>query len=57
VDQSGHVSKMKVVHGVAGLNEAAIEALKQWGFQPAMRNGETAAGRLCVAFVFQRNLS
>lgn len=57
VDKSGHVSKMKVVHGVAGLNEAAIEALKQWGFQPAMRNGETAAGRLCVSFVFQRNLS
>ena len=57
VDQSGHVSKMKVVHGVAGLNEAAMEALKQWGFQPAMRNGETAAGRLCIAFVFQRNLS
>jgi TonB family protein len=57
VDKSGHVAKMKVVRGVAGLNDAAMEAVKQWGFQPAMRDGATEAGRLCVAFVFQRNLS
>lgn len=57
VDKSGHVGKITVVHGVHPLIEAATEAVKQWGFQPAMRSGETAAGRLCVAFVFQRNLS
>ncbi len=57
VDKSGHVGKITVVHGVHPLIEAATEAVKQWGFQPAMRNGETGAGRLCVAFVFQRNLS
>ncbi len=57
VDKSGHMSKVRVVHGVQPLNEAAIEAVKQWGFQPAMRDGQTAAGRVCVAFVFQRNLS
>ena len=57
VDKSGHTGKIKIVHGVAGLNDAAIEAVKQWGFQPAMRDGQTGTGRMCIAFVFQRNLS
>ena len=57
IGKAGHAGNIKVVHGVPGLNEAAIEAIKQWGFQPAMRDGQTATGRLGVAFVFQRNLS
>lgn len=57
IGKSGHVGKIRVVQGVTDLNEAAIEALKQWGFQPAMRNGQTGAGRVIVAFVFQRNLN
>jgi len=57
ISKAGHVGNIKVVHGVQPLNDAAIEAVKQWGFQPAMLDGETRPGRLCVAFVFQRNLS
>jgi TonB family protein len=57
VDKSGHSSHIKVVHGVPPLADAAVDAVKQWGFQPAMRDGATAAGRLCIAFLFQRNLS
>lgn len=57
VDKSGHSSHIRVVHGVQPLADAAVDAVKQWGFQPAMRDGQTAAGRLCIAFVFQRNLS
>ena len=57
VDKSGHVSKVKVVHGVQPLANAAVGAVKQWGFQPAMHGGQAVAGRICVAFVFQRNLS
>ncbi len=57
VDKSGHVAKVKVVRGTSPLSDAAVDAVQQWGFQPAMRAGEAVAGRLCVAFVFQRNLS
>jgi len=57
IGKAGHVGNIKVVHGVPALNQAAIDALKQWGFQPAMADGQTRAGRMCVAFVFQRNLS
>jgi len=57
VDKWGHVSGIRVVYGVQPLVEAATEAVKQWGFQPAMRSGETGPGKLCIAFVFQRNLS
>jgi len=57
ISKAGHVGNIKVVRGVPVLNQAAIDAVKQWGFQPAMLDGETRAGRLCVAFVFQRNLS
>jgi TonB family protein len=57
VDKSGHVSRVKVVHGVQPLSDAAVGAVKQWGFQPAMHGGEAVAGKICVAFVFQRNLS
>lgn len=57
VDKWGHTSDIRIVYGVHPLTDAAVDAVKQWGFQPAMRNGATAAGRLCIAFVFQRNLS
>lgn len=57
ISKSGHAGNIKVVHGVGALNQAAMDAVKQWGFQPAMLDGETRAGRMCVAFVFQRNLS
>jgi TonB family protein len=57
VDTSGHVSKVKVIHGVQPLSDAAVEAVMQWGFQPATRHGQLVAGKICVAFVFQRNLN
>jgi len=57
VDKSGHSSDIRVVRGAHPLTDAAVDVVKQWGFQPAMRDGAPAAGRLCIAFVFQRNLS
>jgi len=57
ISKAGHAGNIQVVHGAPALNQAAMDAVKQWGFQPAMLDGQTREGRLCVAFVFQRNLS
>lgn len=57
VDAAGHVAKVNVVHGMQALNAAAINSVKEWGFQPATRAGQPVRGKICIAFVFQRNLS
>ena len=57
ISKSGHAMQIKVVHGVHPLTDAAVEVVKQWGFQPATLGGEPVAARICIAFVFQRNLS
>ena len=57
VNKSGHASDIRAVHGVRPLAEAAVEEVKQWGFQPSRRDDEPVDGSICIAFVFQRNLS
>jgi TonB family protein len=57
INKSGHTLQIKVVHGVHPLTDAAVEVVQQWGFQPATLGGEPVEGRICIAFVFQRNLS
>ena len=57
VDAAGHVAKVNIVHGMQALNAAAINSVKEWGFQPATRAGRPVRGKICIAFVFQRNLS
>jgi TonB family protein len=57
VNPSGHTMEIKVVHGVHPLTDAAVAVVQQWGFQPATSGGEPVAGRVCIAFVFQRNLN
>jgi TonB family protein len=57
INKSGHTTEIKPVRGAHPLTDAAVEVVKQWGFQPATLNGEPVSGRICIAFVFQRNLS
>lgn len=57
INKWGHATDIKAVHGVQPLTDAAVEVVKQWGFQPAKSGAASVAGRICVAFVFQRNLS
>lgn len=41
ISKNGSVEIMRVVHSVGyGLDESAIEALKQWVFRPATKNGQ-----------------
>ena len=57
INKSGHSMEIRAVHGMPPLTDAAEEVVRQWGFQPATSGGEPVAGRICIAFVFQRNLS
>lgn len=55
LDQSGNVAKVKVVRGVATLTSVSVSAVKSWQYSAATLNGQPAAGKIVVAFVFQRN--
>jgi len=43
VGKDGRVKNVKVIKGVTGLNEAAIEAMKKWVFKPALSNNKPVA--------------
>jgi protein TonB len=52
VDFSGHVKSMKVLSGPASLREAAIDALKQYRYEPATQRGKPVAAHVTVAIKF-----
>lgn len=53
VDVDGHVSKADVAEsGGADLDEAALIAMRQWTFVPAMRGDKPVASRIRVPFHF-----
>ena len=43
VDTTGNVYEAMVVESIDGLDQAALDAVKQWRFQPALLNGEPVA--------------
>ena len=53
VGRSGRVTNVKVLQGVTGLNEAAVEAVKQWVFKPALSNNKPVALWLEVPIEFR----
>jgi TonB family protein len=53
VDVDGHVSAVKVLTSAApDLDEAAVVAVRQWTFVPAMRDGKPLPSRIRVPFHF-----
>jgi len=52
VGKDGKVASQKVIHGVAPLTTASIEAVTSWQFQAAKYKGNPAASHVVVAFVF-----
>ena len=54
VDQHGNPTHVRVAHGIGmGLDERAVEAVKQYRFKPAMENGKPVAVEMYVVVNFQ----
>ncbi|HVO57132.1 MAG TPA: TonB family protein [Dongiaceae bacterium] len=53
IDANGHVGAMKVISGPALLHTSAMEALRQWKYQPATLNGTPMAMHLTVTVQFK----
>ena len=53
VDQQGHPRDIRIIRGLGhGLDERAIEAVKQWRFQPAVKDGQPVNVQISVEVVF-----
>ena len=52
VDEAGAVQNIKVLRSVKFLEEAAIDALKQWRYEPLPLNGQPQPFVLTVSMVF-----
>ena len=53
IDADGRVSSMKVISGPSLLHQAAMEALRQWKYQPATLDGKPVAMHLTVTIQFR----
>jgi TonB family protein len=53
VDANGRVVTMKVVAGPSLLHQAAMDALRQWKYQPATLNGKPVSMHLTVTIQFR----
>jgi protein TonB len=52
VDTEGHVESVRVVRSISVLNNAAIEAVKQWRYSPLVLNGIATPFVLTVTLSF-----
>jgi periplasmic protein TonB len=53
VDVDGNVGTMKVLSGPAILHRAALDAVKEWRYEPAMLDGKPTASHLTVIVQFR----
>jgi TonB family protein len=53
IDANGRVSGMKVISGATLLHQAAMDALRQWKYQPAMLDGKAVPMHLTVTLQFR----
>jgi TonB family protein len=53
IDTTGRVTTMKVVSGPTPLQQAAMDALRQWKYQPAMLDGKAVPAHLTVTLQFR----
>jgi protein TonB len=53
IDANGRVTTMKVVSGPTLLHQAAMDALRQWKYQPALLDGKPVPMHLTVTIQFR----
>ena len=53
IEANGKISAMKIVSGPALLHQAAMEALRQWKYQPATLDGKAVSMHLTVTIQFR----
>jgi len=53
IDGTGRVTTMKVISGPSLLHQAAMDALRQWKYQPASLDGKPASMHLTVTIQFR----
>jgi periplasmic protein TonB len=53
IDVNGRVTSMKVISGPALLHQAAMEALRQWKYQPATLDGKPVPMHLTITLQFR----
>lgn len=52
VDVDGNVTDAVVVRGVPELNDAALDAVRQWGYTPTLLNGQPVSVLMSVTVIF-----
>lgn len=52
IDKNGKVQSVDVVRSIPGLDEAAVEAVKQWEYEPVKVEGKPVVVRLSVPITF-----
>jgi protein TonB len=53
VDEAGKVKEAIVLRGVDGLNQAALDAVKQWTYEPVVVDGKPKAVKFTVTIRFK----
>jgi protein TonB len=53
IDANGRVTTMKVISGPTLLHQAAMDALRQWKYQPASLDGKPVPMHLTVTLQFR----
>jgi protein TonB len=53
IDNTGHVTTMKIVSGPTLLHQAAMDSLRQWKYQPASLDGKPVQMHLTVTVQFR----
>jgi periplasmic protein TonB len=55
IDKTGRVTDTKVISGPSMLREAALDAVRQWKYEPSKLNGEPVPVQMTVTVKFHRN--